>query len=360
MSDDRLDRVLDLTEVLLSVSSETGDEAEICDLIEQRLAAGRPYALVRAGLNLCVVPRRLDPDKRTLMLLGHTDTVPGVEENLVRREGDRLFGLGASDMKAADAVIVDTVLRCCEAPLRHNVVAVLYASEESAYDKSGMPEIHQAAQEWFDAADLAICMEPTDNQIELGCLGTAHALVTFEGKRAHSARPWQGDNAIHKAAGLLSRLAVHQPITHEYHGLQFVEAMSATMVDYRGARNVVPDRCVVNVNYRFPPDRSRADVERTLDDLVREEASCQVVDFCPAGRVCGDNPLLQELTEVMGDAEVRAKQAWTDVGRLSHLGMDAINWGPGTVAQAHQAGEWVSVGEVARCLDVLGRWLAAP
>lgn len=359
MSDARLERVIALTEALLAVSSETGDEAEICDLIEQRLAAGAPHALVRAGVNLCVAPRPLDPEKQTVMLLGHTDTVPGHGREEVRRDGDRLHGLGASDMKAADAVIIDTVLRCCERPLRYNVVGVLYAAEEGPYDQSGMPEIHAAAREWFEAADLAVCMEPTDNDIELGCLGTAHATVTFAGKRAHSARPWQGDNAIHKAAGLLSRLAEYEPVAHEYHGLRFVEAISATMVDYRGARNVVPDRFTVNVNYRFPPGRDRADVERTLGELVQGEAEWELVDYCPAGRVCADNPLVQELTEVIGDAEVRAKQAWTDVGRLSHMGLDAINWGPGAVAQAHQAGEWVSVQEVARCLRSLDRWLGA-
>lgn len=357
MFDERLERCLALTEELLAIPSETGGEAAITDFIEERLAACEPHALVRAGLNLCVATRAMDPSKRTVMLLGHTDTVPGLDDNPVRREGDRLFGLGASDMKAADAVIIETLLRNRDEPFRHNVVGVLYASEESSYDASGMPEIHAAARPWFDQADLAICMEPTDNQIELGCLGTSHARVAFEGMRAHSARPWQGDNAIHKAAGLLLRLAAREPVTHEYHGLQFVEVMSATMVDYRGARNVVPDQCTINVNYRFPPAMTRAEVEHALTELVAGEASFEIVDFCPAGRVCGDNALVAELTHAAGGAEVRAKQAWTDVGRLSHLGLDAINWGPGTVAQAHQKGEWVLVSEIARSVETLARWL---
>lgn len=352
-----MQRCLSLTEELLSIPSETGQEAEITDFLEQRLAACEPHALVRAGLNLCVASRAPDPDKKTVMLLGHTDTVPGLDDNPVRREGDRIYGLGASDMKAADAVIVETLLRNREQPFRHNLVGVLYAAEETAFDASGMPEIYDAARSWFDLADVAICMEPTDNQIELGCLGTSHALVTFDGVRAHSARPWQGDNAIHKAAGLLGRLAEREPITHEYHGLQFVEVMSATMVDYRGARNVIPEQCTVNVNYRFPPGMTRDEVEHVLTELVAGEGGLEVQDFCPAGRVCGDNPLVTELTEAMGGAQIRAKQAWTDVGRLSHLGLDAINWGPGTVAQAHQKGEWVSVPEIARCVEALERWL---
>jgi succinyl-diaminopimelate desuccinylase len=298
-----------LAEELLAVPSETGREAEITDVIEQRLAAWRPHVLIRAGLNLCVVSRPPDPAKRTVMLLGHTDTVPALDDNPVRREGDRLFGLGASDMKAAVAVIIDVLQRNRERPFRHNLAAVLYASEESAYDRSGMPEIHAAARRWFEASDLAVCMEPTDNQIELGCLGTLHALITFDGKRAHSARPWQGDNAIHE------------------------------------------------VNYRVPPGGTREEVERALAALVAGEGAIEIVDWCPAGRVCADNALVAELRAAMGDTQVRAKQAWTDVGRLSHLGLDAINWGPGTVAQAHQRGEWVSVAEIGRCLNALERWL---
>jgi len=357
VSDERVQRCLSLTEELLRIPSETGHEAEITDFLERRLAACEPHASLRAGLNLCVAAREPDPDKRTVLLLGHTDTVPGLDDNPVRREGDRIYGLGASDMKAADAVIVEVLLRNRDQPFRHNLVGVLYASEETAYHQSGMPEIYDAARSWFDLADLAICMEPTDNQIELGCLGTSHALVTFEGERAHSARPWQGDNAIHKAAGLLGRLAAREPVTHEYHGLEFVEVMSATTVGYRGARNVIPDRCSINVNYRFPPGMTREGVERVLEEIVAGEGTCELQDFCPAGLVCGDNPLVAELREATGGAKIRAKQAWTDVGRLSHLGLDAINWGPGTVAQAHQKGEWVSVSEIARCVDALGRWL---
>ena len=358
MSDARLERCLALTEELLAIPSRTGEETAIADFVEQRFAACDPHALIRAGDNLCVATRSPDPDKRTVMLLGHTDTVPGLDDNPVRREGDLLYGLGASDMKAADAVIMELLLRNRDEPLRHNLVGVLYAAEEGPFDGSGMPEIHAAARPWFERADLAICMEPTDNQIELGCLGTSHVQVTFDGKRAHSARPWQGDNAIHKAAGLLTRLRGREPIRHEYHGLEFVEVMSATMLDYRGARNVIPEQCTVNVNYRFPPAMSRDEVEHAVAELVAGEGRFEIVDYCPAGRVCADNELVAELTSAMGGAEVRAKQAWTDVGRLSHMGLDAINWGPGAVGQAHQKGEWVSMTEVARCVDALDRWLA--
>lgn len=357
MSDARLSRIVALSEELLRVPSPTGEEARIADFLHERIAAHDPSFLRRAGNSLCFAMRAADPARRTLMLVGHVDTVPELDPNPVRREGDRLYGLGASDMKAAVALIVDTVLQSREHAPRHNLVGVLYAAEESSYDRSEMPLVRAAAPEWFAAADLAICMEPTDNRIELGCLGTAHATVTFRGKRAHSARPWQGDNAIHKAAPLLARLAAFEPVVHRFHGLEFREVASATTIGFRGARNVVPDACTVNVNHRFAPGKTEAEVRRELDALVQGEGEIEIVDFCPAGRVCADNALLLELRAAAGEPEMCAKQAWTDVGRLSHWGVDAINWGPGATAQAHQAGEWVSLADVARAAAVLERWL---
>lgn len=353
---DAMSEVTQLTMELLEVPSVTRDEGRIADHLEEKIGALQPHALVRAANSLCFAMREPDPDRPTLMLVGHTDTVPEIEPNPVRVEGDRLYGLGASDMKAADALILHALFRSAQEAPRHNLVGVLYAAEESAYEHSEMPLIYEAARAWFDRTDLAICMEPTDNRIELGCLGTSHIEVTFCGKRAHSARPWHGENAIHKAADLLMRLAERKPTVHQYHGLEFTESLSATMIDYRGARNVIPDRCVVNVNFRFAPGKSLEDVRAEIESMLGGAADFEVVDFCPSGTVCADNSLVVELTQALPDAEVRAKQAWTDVGRLSQLGVDAINWGPGAISQAHQAGEWVSLADVRRALVTLDHW----
>ena len=352
-----LEHVLRLTEQLLSIPSPTGNERRIADFAATRVQATDPHAFVRSGYSLCWVPRPPREGARTVMLVGHLDTVPELGENPVRRDGDRLHGLGASDMKAACAVILEVLARCTQEEPRHDVIGVLYAKEEGPFAESEMPQIREVGHEWFDRADFAVCMEPTDNRIELGCLGTLHARVTFEGRRAHSARPWQGENAIHKAAGLLARLRGRGPVEHVEHGLTFFEVASATMCEYRGARNVVPDRFVLNVNYRFAPGKDEAAVRKDLDALVAGEATYEIVDFCPAGRVCGDNALLSELRDAAGKPDVAAKQAWTDVGRLSHWGIDAVNFGPGATAQAHQALEWVSIAAIERSLRALERWL---
>lgn len=349
--------VLALTEELCRIDSVIGAEAEIADWIEARLRAADVAEIVRVANSIAVRPRSPDPQRRNLLLIGHIDTVPGSGANPVRREADRLYGLGASDMKAASALILALLERNVQQAASCNLVGILYAREEGPYAESEMPLIHAAASSWFQSSDLAICMEPTDNRIELGCLGTSHAMVTFAGQRAHSARPWQGDNAIHKAAPFLARLRDFGKRGHSFHGLEFFEVMSATMVDYSGARNVIPDRCAVNLNYRFAPGKEEQDVRGEIDAIVAGEAEWDLVDFCPAGKVCGDNPLLSELKAVAGEVEVCAKQAWTDVGRLSQMGLDAINFGPGATGQAHQKGEWVSIQAIAWSVEVMNRWL---
>ena len=352
---------------LLSIPSVIGNEAAICDFCEAWLRERKVYGITRAGENLAFQARELDPAKPTVLLLGHLDTVPKSDENPPRLEGDKIYGLGASDMKCADAVLMQLTAAAVARESRYNVTGVLYAREEGSYAESGMPEILAAAPGAFSGVDLCIAMEPTDNRFELGCLGTMHARVTLRGQRAHSARPWQGENAIQLAGPLLCRLAELEPRDCSFHGLLFREVCSATQIEYEGARNVVPGKCVVNLNFRYGPDRDGDDAVAWVHDFVRsalgervfeERAEVEIVDLCPSGRVCGDNELLAALEAVAGDdCETVAKQAWTDVGRLSNMGLDAINFGPGHTAQAHQVGEFASRELLAESWSILERWL---
>ena len=349
---------------LVQIPSVIGDEARIADAVEQRIRAHAPHRLERAGDNIAIVPQPFRAGVPRLMLLGHLDTVPASDPNPPRVEGDRLFGLGASDMKCADALMLDAAERACTDAPALDLIVVLYASEEGPYEQSGMPEIIDAAPDLFEHVDLAVAMEPTDNQIELGCLGTLHAWIHVPGRRAHSARPWEGANAIHAAAPLLETLRTLAPRVVVQDGLEFREVCSATMCAYEGARNVIPGRFSVNLNFRFGPDRSADEAVAWVHDLVRthvgDEAQVEVTDLCPSGRVCGSNALLARLESAAGDGVVRrAKQAWTDVGRLSALGIDAVNFGPGSGSQAHQVGEWCSRANLADAQRALEQLLWA-
>lgn len=351
---------------LLGIPSVIRNEHAIADFCEAWLRERKVYGVVRAGENLAVQPRPFREGVPRVLLLGHLDTVPKSDENPARLEGDKIYGLGASDMKCADAVLMRICERAVQEQSRYDIAGVLYAREEGPYQESGMPEILSAAPGCFAEIDLAIAMEPTDNRFELGCLGTMHARVTFRGQRAHSARPWQGKNAIHMAAPLLTALAELEPRDCEFHGLRFREVCSATMLEYEGARNVVPGACTVNLNFRFAPDRSTDDAVAHLQDFVRNAVGAEtyqsavdfeVIDLCPSGRVCGDNALLAELRALTPETATVAKQAWTDVGRLSHIGVDAINFGPGHTAQAHQVGEYADRALLAENEEILMRWL---
>ena len=205
-------------------------------------------------------------------------------------------------------------------------------------------------------ADLAFALEPTDNKVQVGCLGTMHASIIFEGKRAHSARPWQGENAIHKSVNFLKRLADFGIKEYQFEGMKFYEVMNATMVDYSGGRNIIPDKFVINVNYRFAPGKSIEDAKREVLELVKNEAKVEFTDVCPSGRVCLDNEILIDFINKF-NLSVEAKQAWTDVARLSLYRIDAVNFGPGNSAQAHQKNEYVEIKNIVENFNIFKNFI---
>jgi succinyl-diaminopimelate desuccinylase len=293
-------------------------------------------------------------------LCGHLDTVPVAESDLgpPRREGDRLVAPGASDMKGGLAVMMALAERLPRAERFCDLVLVLYAREEGPYLDNELATL-LARPGLLDGAglDLAVCLEPTDNGLQLGCVGSIHATFTFRGRSAHSARPWQGENAVHRAGALLAALAARTPRDAVSGGLVFREVLSVTRIEGGRARNVVPDRCTLNLNFRFAPDRTLESAEAELRALAAEHgAEIEVTDLSPACPAFADHPLVRRLAE-RGELAVSAKQAWTDVARLAAHGIPAVNFGPGATSQAHQQGEWVEVAALARGYQALERFL---
>lgn len=329
-----------LTLELCAIPSVTGDEAACGDRVEALLRA-TPLAVERVGHSVLA---RTPPTGRPLVLLvGHTDTVPPKKgDGPPRLEGDRIVGLGASDMKGGLAVMLALAETLDPAALGVDLGLVFYDKEEGPWADSGLGPVLERVG-WLKDAALAFCLEPSDNVVQLGCMGSLHAKVRFAGKAAHSARPWQGHNAIHAAAGFLARLAARAPVDCLRDGQLFREVMSATQAAGGSARNVIPDRFEVNVNFRFAPGRTLESAEDEVRAVVAGEADVEFVERAPAGPVVGDNPLLKRFLAVNGNA-VAAKQAWTDVARLGQAGIDAVNLGPGLAAQAHQAGEYADRG----------------
>jgi len=351
-------------QALCAIPSPVGEEKAICDEVEAW--ARRHFRHVHRILNSLVV--RVDGDvavtgapglsRPLVALCGHLDTVPihPADRGPPRREGGRLVAPGSSDMKSGLAVAMELALRIPREERFADLALVLYSREEGPYEENELGAVLEKAPE-LRGASLGVCLEPTDNHLALGCVGSIHATVTFQGRSAHSARPWQGENAVHKAGALLSELAGRRPREATSGGLGYREVVSATRIEGGRARNVVPDRCSLNLNFRFAPDKALEVAEAELVDLAsRFGGSAEVTDRSPSCPAFSDHPLVARLRERSG-ALLEAKQAWTDVARLAAAGVPAVNFGPGATSQAHQKGEWVEIEALARCYRALEHFL---
>ncbi|MCK6528638.1 succinyl-diaminopimelate desuccinylase [Myxococcota bacterium] len=343
---------------LVRIESETGREGPICDRIEARLRAVERLRVRRHSHSLLADLPPRGGTRPVVMLLGHLDTVPTYADTRVERRGGRIHGAGASDMKGALAVMLalaEDLGEAADPP--HHVAFAFYEREEGPIAANGLLPLLDACGGCLPRVDLGIALEPTDGRIHLGCVGSLHATVVFHGRKAHAARPWQGDNAIAKAGTFLTRLHDLGPRDVEVGGLTYREVMTITQAVGGGGRNVVPDRFEVNVNARFAPGRTADETLARLRELAGEGAEVVVTDLAPPGPVCVDNPHYQRFRVVSG-AEVQAKQAWTDVAQLGARGIDAINYGPGLTSQAHQVGEYVEEAALATAHGALWRFLA--
>jgi succinyl-diaminopimelate desuccinylase len=353
------DRLLEALLFLLERPSVTGEEGALCDDLEARIRRSSGWRVERLGNNLVVEREALDEARRRIVFAGHLDTVPEPAGGLtVRVEGERVYGRGASDMKGGDAVMLallegfDWSSSSWAEP-----TFVFYDREEGPYVENGLERVFGEAPRVLEA-ELALVPEPTENAIEAGCAGMAQVEVTFLGRAAHSARPWQGENAMLAAGRFLAALAEREPEEVVVDGLHFYDVLTPTMAHGGNAKNVVPDSFWVNVNQRFAPGRGIEHVRRTFDTLLApfgEKARYEVVDFAPSGSVDLNHPLLQRL--LSSGPEVRAKQAWTDVARFTREGVAAVNFGPGLPAQAHQREEFAEVPLLVGCYERLEAFL---
>lgn len=340
---------------LCSVASPIGEEKALCDAVSERL--GRlplPSPIRRYGDSIVVpLARKGEAGRPHIALVGHLDTVR-TENGPARIEGGRCFGAGAADMKSGLAVMIVMAETLGELA-GGDLTLVFYAREEGPYAENELGPVLDADAE-LRKVDLAVCLEPSDNRLHLGCCGTLHATVTFEGKTGHSARPWEGENAITKAAGLLDRLAVLAPIDHHIDGLLYRTTTTVTLASGGRGRNIVPDVFTLNLNHRFVPTTSIEQAKADVLALVGEGARVEFTDLSPAAMPNASHPLVKKLVAA-GVKTVEAKQAWTDVARFSSLGIAAINFGPGENAQAHQRHESTDLGLLFTGYRILLSWL---
>jgi len=351
-----------LTAALVDIPSVSRDESQIADAVEEALRAQTSgFEVVRHGN--CVLARTDRGKPSRVILAGHLDTVPIVDNVPSRRtvtdaEGDVLHGCGTVDMKSGDAVFLHLAATLDDPA--HDLTLIFYDCEEIAAEFNGLGAIERELPDWL-RGDVAILGEPTAGQIEAGCQGTLRVRFTATGTRAHSARAWMGDNAVHKLGGLLTTLAAYQPRRVDIDGCEYREGLSAVGISGGVAGNVIPDAAYVDVNFRFAPDRSPAQAFEHVSEVFAAElasgaVTAEITDSA-AGALPGlAHPAAAALVAA-ADGKFRAKYGWTDVSRFSALGIPAVNLGPGDPSLAHRVDERVPVEQISQVEAILRSYL---
>ena len=352
------EELAELTLQLCRIPSETLHEAEIATWVQRHcVVLAGAEAVTRIGNSVVCDPCVSDPHRAELpavALVGHLDTVRCADHQEYAIRDGRVYGCGASDMKGGVAVMLALLDRWRELK-GARPVWIFYDAEEGPAEQNGLQPVLDSGV--LPPLDFVFILEPTDQGLQPGCMGTLHATVTVRGTRAHSARPWQGENAVYRALPLLERFArlERRPVT--FGDLTFYEVLVVTQAVTVNSKNVVPDALVLNVNVRFAPGTTPAAAEAELRALVGDLGEVEVTDCAPSGDVHADHPLIRDW-RVREGLTVTPKQAWTDVARFTSAGIAAVNFGPGETSQAHQANEWCSVDSLEHCYRALRRFFA--
>ena len=341
-----------LTAGLVDIESVSGAEKPLADAIEAALR-GLPHLTLHRDGDALVARTGLGRPQRVI-LAGHIDTVPVAGNLPAHVKRGLLYGCGSADMKSGVAVQLRLAASVPE-PTR-DVTYVFYDCEEVEAERNGMLRLSRQCPELL-AGDFAVLMEPTACAVEGGCQGTLRAEIRATGKRAHSARSWLGRNAIHAAGDIIGVLRGYPARQPEVDGLAYREGLNAVGVRGGVAQNVIPDECVVTVNYRFAPDRSPAQAEAHVREVF-DGWDVTITDVAGGARPgLGDQAAVAFVHAIGGTP--RAKLGWTDVARFAALGVPAVNYGPGSPEAAHTADEHVALSEITECEDRMRAWLTA-
>ena len=344
-----MNQLFETLQWLIDTPSETGNEGRLCTEVAARLYRSFGQETVdRVGNSLVVGPRDAEAP---ILLVGHIDTVPSQGQGPARIEEGRMFGLGASDMKAGVAVMLHLLEDRDVRLTGRDLIGVFYAGEEGPSEGNELETVLVRAP-WLKAASFAVVLEPTDNEVQIGCNGVVNARVVFEGTAAHSARPWLGVNAVTRAGEWLAEMDQREPEPVEIDGLIFREVISVTKASGGIANNIIPSSFELNVNYRFGPHSSIEEAVDVLASVCAAVDQFEVIDSAPAGPVDTAHPFLDRLRELSG-APSAAKQGWTDVARLGAHGIAAVNYGPGDTALAHKVDESVRLDDLTKVFDTL-------
>jgi acetylornithine deacetylase len=304
--------------------------------------------------------------RQRIVLAPHMDTVGVVSDeqfNPQLKRG-RIHGRGACDTKGSVAVFLSALLNLAAAkkrPASTEIVLIALVDEEN-----GQAGSRFVAKSGFKA-DLAIVGEPTRLQIVTAHKGDLWLQLETRGKAAHGSRPELGKNAIHVMAKSVDLLETDyaRELRKRRHPLLRHATVNVGTISGGCQPNIVPDRCAIRIDRRTIPGENDAAVKREILHFIRRHGlSATLVDTkqeepAPPMETSIRLPLVQELLRCAGQKKAVGVDFFTDAGVLAAAGIPSVVFGPGDIAQAHTADEWVAVSQLERGAKLLSRFLRA-
>jgi acetylornithine deacetylase/succinyl-diaminopimelate desuccinylase-like protein len=311
---------------------------------------------------------RLSPSgraKRRVILAPHLDTVGSVDmpqsHFAPRTEKGRMHGRGACDTKGSVAAMFTALLRVAEIrprPKETEIVFVGLVDEENAQEGS------RALARSRLKADLAIVGEPTELKLVTAHKGDMWLKLITTGKAAHGARPELGQNAVHGMAKVVDLLETDYARTLRLRKHSLLGHPTINVGSIRGGTqpNIVPDHCEIEIDRRTIPGEDDQKVQGEIVEFIRRAGlRASVVNkkynACMPLETDATLPLVRQFQELIGQHELEGVDFFCDAAIIAAGGIPSVVFGPGNIAQAHTADEWISVKSLQRGTDLLTRFL---
>ena len=337
-----------LTQELIDIESVTGDENIILDFIEEYLQNSEfSGEIIRNNGGIIAY---YPSSESSIALVGHVDTVPIDPNQVFINDASKIYGRGSVDMKSGIAVMLEVLTKNFK-----DVLAVFYTAEEGPMVNNGLELLMPILKNDFNL-EFAVILEPTNGEVQLGCLGSANADLQINGKSAHSARPWMGENPIFKLSEVINFIHDNEIEEHSIDGLLFKQIITATTISGGSANNVIPSYVNLNINFRFLPTQNEVEAAKFLIDTFSKYGDIKIKNTSNGALPNLQSQNVKDFISITG-AEVTPKQAWTDIARFTKENIPAVNYGPGNPLLAHSPDEFVNTNQIVESYELIVKYL---
>lgn len=332
-------------------------EQRVADFLAATAArAGLPVEFQKVAGGRVNFMTRLSPTGKTstrILLAPHLDTVPAANEKQFSavKKGGRIYGRGACDTKGSVAAMLSALISFTKNFPRPRHTEIIFAG---LVDEEDCQLGSRALAASGLKASLAIVGEPTDSKIVTAHKGSLWLRLETRGKAAHGSRPECGKNAVHEMARVVDLLETKYAalLRHGRHLLLGHATISVGTICGGTQANIVPDRCFITADRRTLPGETEQTVRREIKKLLRTEKLVAAISSsksasCPALETASTNPLIEQFFQVVRQKKLLGVNYFCDAAVLSAAGIPSVVFGPGNIAQAHTADEWISTASLA-------------